>query len=89
MYVAGSTEAAGLKRPALSEEAEVYSTTTARLAGRVPVYATRREENWSQIQFLLGHASVQMTERSLGCKQRFQNVSNDSMGIESDQEAKV
>jgi integrase len=35
-----------------------------------------------QIQFLLGHISVQTTERYLGCKQRFKNAINDSIGIE-------
>jgi integrase len=35
-----------------------------------------------QIQFLLGHVSVQTTERYLGCKQRFKNAVNDSIGIE-------
>jgi integrase len=34
------------------------------------------------IQFLLGHVSVQTTERYLGCKQRFKNAVNDSIGIE-------
>nr|WP_321470545.1 site-specific integrase [uncultured Paludibaculum sp.] len=35
-----------------------------------------------QIQFLLGHVSVQTTERYLGCKQRLQNAVNDRIGIE-------
>ena len=35
-----------------------------------------------QIQFLLGHISVQTTERYLGCKQRIQNAVNDRIGIE-------
>jgi len=35
-----------------------------------------------QIQFLLGHISVQTTERYLGCKQRFRNAVNDRLGIE-------
>jgi len=34
-----------------------------------------------QIQFLLGHNSVQTTERHLGCKQRFREAVNDRMGI--------
>ena len=36
-----------------------------------------------QIQFLLGHVSVQTTERYLGCKQRLQNAVNDQIGLES------
>jgi site-specific recombinase XerD len=35
-----------------------------------------------QIQFLLGHVSVQTTERYLGCKQRLRNAVNDLIGIE-------
>lgn len=35
-----------------------------------------------QIQFLLGHVSVQTTERYLGCKQRIRNAVNDRIGIE-------
>lgn len=35
-----------------------------------------------QIQFLLGHASVQTTERYLGCKQRIRGAVNDCIGIE-------
>jgi len=35
-----------------------------------------------QIQFLLGHVSVQTTERYLGCKQRIRSAVNDRIGIE-------
>lgn len=37
-----------------------------------------------QIQFLLGHVSVQTTERYLGCKQRLRDAVNDHIGIEPD-----
>ena len=37
-----------------------------------------------QIQFLLGHVSVETTERYLGCKQRFRNPVNNRIGIEPD-----
>ena len=36
-----------------------------------------------QIQFLLGHASVQTTERYLGCKQKLHHAVNDRMGLET------
>ena len=36
-----------------------------------------------QIQFLLGHASVQTTERYLGCKQKLNEAVNDQMGLEA------
>lgn len=35
-----------------------------------------------QIQFLLGHASVETTERYLGCKQKLRNAVNDQLGLE-------
>lgn len=36
-----------------------------------------------QIQFLLGHVSVQTTERYLGCKQKLREAVNDKMGLET------
>jgi site-specific recombinase XerD len=35
-----------------------------------------------QIQFLLGHVSIETTEKYLGCKQRFQNAVNDAIGLD-------
>lgn len=35
-----------------------------------------------QVQFLLGHVSIQTTERYLGCKQKLRDAVNDRMGIE-------
>jgi integrase len=37
-----------------------------------------------QIQFLLGHVSIQTTERHLGCKQKLRVAVNDRLGIEPD-----
>ena len=37
---------------------------------------------FDQIQFLLGHVSIQTTERYLGCKQKLRCAVNDRMGIE-------
>src|SRR6202521_1992333 len=36
-----------------------------------------------QIKFLLGHVSVQTTERYLGCKQRLREAVNDKIGLET------
>ena len=35
-----------------------------------------------QIQFLLGHASAQTTERYLSCKQELRHAVNDNLGLE-------
>jgi integrase len=35
-----------------------------------------------QIQFLLGHVSIQTTERYLGCKQQLRCAVNERLGIE-------
>jgi site-specific recombinase XerD len=40
-----------------------------------------------QIQFLLGHVSVQTTERYLGCKQKIQGAVNDCIGLEPQRRA--
>jgi len=37
-----------------------------------------------QIQFLLGHVSIQTTEGYLGCKRRFRDAVNDHIGLETD-----
>ena len=39
-----------------------------------------------QIQFLLGHVSVETTERYLGSKQKLRHAVNDTMGLEPDSE---
>jgi integrase len=36
-----------------------------------------------QIQFLLGHVSIQTTERYIGCKQKLRNAVNDRIGLET------
>ena len=48
----------------------------------VPVYVTKPAGELEQIQFLLGHVSVQTTERYLGCKQRLHNAASDNIGLE-------
>jgi hypothetical protein len=35
-----------------------------------------------QIQFLLGQASVETTERYVGCKQKLSRAVNDNLGLE-------
>jgi integrase len=45
-------------------------------------FADQRIPWEQQIQFLLGHASVQTTERYLGCKQKLSQSVNDNLGLE-------
>ena len=49
-----------------------------------PVSATSAGGELDQIQFLLGHVSIQTTERYLGCKQKLRIAVNDRLGIEPD-----
>jgi hypothetical protein len=37
-----------------------------------------------QIRFLLGHVSIQSTERYLGCNQKLRIAVNDRLGVEPD-----
>lgn len=70
----------------------VVRTYAARLGlGRVAPHDPRRScarlchgagGELEQIQFLLGHVSVQTTERYLGCKQRFRGAVNERIGVE-------
>ena len=46
--------------------------------------ATRSGGELEQIQFLLGHASVQTTERYLGCKQNLGHPVNDLFDLRTD-----
>jgi integrase len=57
-----------------AKTAVLNSPTSASLAGG----------ELDQIQFLLGHVSIQTTERYLGCKQRLGCAVNDRLGIEPD-----
>jgi len=50
--------------------------------GRARAYVGRAGGELEQIQFLLGHVSVQTTERYLGCTQRIAAAVNDKIGIE-------
>lgn len=50
--------------------------------GTEPVLCHTAGGELEQIQFLLGHVSVETTERYLGCKQRLRNAVNDKIGLE-------
>jgi hypothetical protein len=50
-------------------------------AARARGCVTSQVANWIS-QFLLGHVSIQTTERYLGCKQKLHDAFNNRMGIE-------
>ena len=57
---------------------------TARLATDLCSACRQAGGELEQIQFLLGHISIQTTERYLGCKQRLLDAVNDHIGLEPD-----
>lgn len=54
-----------------------------------PASAMRQEGELEQIQFLLGHASVQTTERYIGCKQNLKEAVNDRFQISLGRHARL
>ena len=50
-------------------------------------YAILAGGELDQIQFLLGHVSIQTTERYLGCKRKLRVAVNDTLGIEPERVA--
>jgi site-specific recombinase XerD len=79
-------EAQRMEHPTTAVKAHVLEAS--RGAEIRPLDATEMQElleqRWmlEQIQFLLGHVSVQTTERYIGCKQRLRVAVNDRLGIE-------
>ena len=66
------------RRPRPASRSSRPMTYAARALG----CATLAGNELDQIQFLLGHVSIQTTERYLGCKQKLRNAVNDRLGIE-------
>ncbi|MGI4758815.1 MAG: hypothetical protein ACRYGF_18445 [Janthinobacterium lividum] len=50
-------------------------------AAPVRSFAARPAETWNSIKFLLGHSSIQTTERYLGSEQDIAVAVNDSLGL--------
>ena len=51
-------------------------------AAPVPSSAANAGGDLEQIKFLLGHASIQTTERYLGAEQDFVSAVNDNLGLD-------
>jgi len=60
------------------------SVPPVKLWDSVPRRLQSKRNSRIQIQFLLGHVSIQTTERYLGCKQKLRVAVNDKLGLESD-----
>jgi site-specific recombinase XerD len=69
--VKGAAQRAGIKNPA-PHDLRRSCARLCHLAGG----------ELEQIQFLLGHATVQTTERYLGRKQKLRHAVNDNLGLE-------
>jgi hypothetical protein len=68
------------RREGLPKEQPLISWPRMTSAGPAPACARLCRDAGGepdQIQFVLGHVSVQTTEKYLGCKQRLQNAVND------------
>ena len=66
----------------LQGRSEYRSLRRMTYGGPVLVCVMLQVGNWNRIQFLLGHVSVQTTEKYLGYKQRLRGAVNDRIGIE-------
>ena len=67
-----------------------FSTATSSASGcgrtiseeLAPSCAAAGAGNWNRFQLLLGHASIQTTERYLGTRQNLADAPNDRLGLE-------
>ena len=67
---------------AAAKRAEIPNLTPHDLRRTCARLCHRAGGELEQIQFLLGHASVQTTEQYLGCKQQLRHAVNDNLGLE-------
>jgi site-specific recombinase XerD len=70
------------KEEAARRTSRYSKTGPARSAGACARLCHLNGGELDQIQFLLGHVSIQTTEHYLGCKQKLRYAVNDKMGIE-------
>ena len=61
---------------------QLYLAACTHLSPSADINIPSMSGEMEQIQFLLGHVSVQTTEKYLGCKQRLRGAVNDRIGIE-------
>ncbi len=68
-----------IEQSAKRSESSVSARTTCGVPARS--YVARRAENLEQIKLLLGHSSIQTTERYPGSEQEIAVAVNDSLGL--------
>ena len=65
--------------PILIRPRQLYLAACTHLSPSADINIPSMSGEMEQIQFLLGHVSVQTTEKYLGCKQRLRGTVNDQM----------
>lgn len=75
-------ERAWVTEPELHRFRKSYADTLADLRRTCARLCHLAGGELEQIQFLLGHSSVQTTEHYLGCKQKLNQAVNDNLGLE-------
>ena len=85
----GATSAAGLTPKAIwhvvkaaAQRAGIANLAPHDLRSSCAKFCHMTGGELEQIQFLLGHVSIQTTEQYLGCKQKLRHAVNDHLGLE-------
>jgi hypothetical protein len=83
------TECGLVRGEDLLRESGIEAHRTSRFAANVRETVSPQCGELEQIQFLLGHVSVQTTERYLGCKQNLGSPVNDRFKLRADMQSRT